>query len=169
MRCLNFAGSSSNSAARYCSLQSLIGLQAAAWHPLGRVSELSARAQFGAVVADTRQGVPSSLLFRTGGDTTVRGYAFESLGVKSGEAIVPGRYLAVASVEALRWFGEWWGLAAFVDAGNAVDEISELKHLAIGYGAGLRLRTPIGPFRFDVAYGEDTHDVRIHFSVGLSF
>ena len=106
--------------------------KSAAWYPIGSVSELSARAQFGAVIANSREGVPSSLLFRTGGDTTVRGYAFDSLGVSSGNAIVPGRYVAVASIEALRWIGANWGLAAFVDAGNAVDDLSDLKHLAVG-------------------------------------
>ena len=144
-------------------------VQAAAWYPIGSASELTARAQFGAVIADSRVGVPSSLLFRTGGDTTVRGYAFDSLGVKNGDAVVPGRYVAVASIEALRWFGAIWGLAAFVDAGNAVDDIYDLEHLAVGYGVGLRVRTPIGPLRLDVAYGEDTQSVRLHFSIGLSF
>ena len=32
-----------------------------------------------------------------------------------------------------------------------------------------RLRTPIGPFRVDVAYGQQSQSVRVHFSVGLSF
>jgi len=60
------------------------------------------------------------------------------------------------------------GIAAFVDAGNATDSLARFSP-AVGYGAGLRLKTPIGPFRFDVAYGEKTQEVRIHFSVGLSF
>ena len=41
--------------------------------------------------------------------------------------------------------------------------------LAVGYGLGARLRTPIGPFRLDVAYGQEDHKVRVHFSVGLAF
>ena len=32
-----------------------------------------------------------------------------------------------------------------------------------------RIRTPIGPFRLDVAYGEEAKSVRLHFSVGLTF
>jgi translocation and assembly module TamA len=40
---------------------------------------------------------------------------------------------------------------------------------AVGYGAGVRVRTPLGPFRLDLAYGQQVHQVRIHFSVGLSF
>jgi translocation and assembly module TamA len=140
----------------------------AAWVPLGRVSELQLRAQGGAVLAPTRSGIPSALLFRTGGDTTVRGYAFESLGVASGDATVPGRYYAVFNAEAIRWIGASWGLAAFIDAGNATDTLSD-AHLALGYGIGARVRTPLGPFRLDVAYGQDVHQVRVHFSVGLAF
>jgi translocation and assembly module TamA len=31
------------------------------------------------------------------------------------------------------------------------------------------VKTPIGPFRLDVAYGEQSRQVRLHFSVGLAF
>jgi translocation and assembly module TamA len=140
----------------------------AAWLPIDRVSELQWRAEAGAVLAPTRDGIPSNLLFRTGGDTTVRGYAFESLGIRNGDAIVPGRYYALGSVEAIRWIGEGWGLAAFIDAGNAFDSLNGI-HLALGYGIGGRVRTPLGPFRLDVAYGEDTNRIRLHFSIGVSF
>ncbi len=140
----------------------------ATWIPLDRVSELQLRAQGGAVLAPTREGIPSALLFRTGGDTTVRGYAFESLGVQQGDATVPGRYYAVFNAEAIRWMGAAWGIAAFVDAGNATDSLSGV-HLALGYGAGVRVRTPLGPFRVDLAYGQDVHKFRLHFSVGISF
>jgi len=139
-----------------------------AWWPFSKSNDLVARADAGAVIAQSRIGVPSNFLFRTGGDTTVRGYAFESLGVQQGAAVVGGRYYAIASVELDHWITEAWGLAAFVDAGNATDQISDLNP-AVGYGVGVRLRTPIGPFRLDVAYGERASQVRVHFSVGLSF
>ena len=42
-------------------------------------------------------------------------------------------------------------------------------HLALGYGVGGRVRTPLGPFRLDIAYGQDVHKVRVQFSVGLTF
>jgi translocation and assembly module TamA len=140
----------------------------AAWVPIDPLTQLTFRADAGAVLAPTRDGIPSPLLFRTGGDTTVRGYAFDSLGVPLGNATVGGRYYAVASVEAIRWIGESWGLAAFVDGGNATDSVSDF-HVAVGYGVGVRIRTPLGPFRLDLAYGQDVHQVRLHFSVGLSF
>jgi translocation and assembly module TamA len=135
---------------------------------LAKATALEFRAEAGAVIAPTRDGIPSALLFRTGGDTTVRGYEFDSLGVQQGDATVGGRYYALASIEAVHWFATTWGLAAFVDAGNAGDDAAGLRPV-YGYGAGLRIRSPIGPFRFDVAYGQETQQVRVHLSVGLSF
>lgn len=140
----------------------------AAWYPVTPLVQLNFRADAGAVIAGARDGIPSTLLFRTGGDTTVRGYAFESLGVQQGGAVVGGRYYAVTSVEAIRWIAESWGVAAFVDAGNATDSIPDFR-FALGYGIGARVRTPLGPFRLDLAYGQDVHEFRLHFSVGLSF
>jgi outer membrane translocation and assembly module TamA len=75
----------------------------------------------------------------------------------------------VASGEVTHWLNDNLGIATFVDAGNAVDSPRDLAHLALGYGVGGRLRTPIGPFRLDLAYGQDVHQVRVHFSVGLAF
>jgi len=138
------------------------------WQPLSRVWSLTGRAEAGAVIAGDRVGIPSELLFRTGGDTTVRGYAFESLGLKRGDAILPVRYYTVMSIEATRWITDTIGVATFVDAGNAFDEVSDF-HLALGYGIGARVRTPVGPFRLDVAYGEQSRQVRLHFSVGIAF
>jgi translocation and assembly module TamA len=74
----------------------------------------------------------------------------------------------VASAEVIHWIGESWGLAAFADAGNATDSVSDF-HVALGYGVGVRVRTPLGPFRLDLAYGQYVHEVRLHFSVGLAF
>jgi translocation and assembly module TamA len=136
--------------------------------PIARYNDLSLRVEGGAVFAGGSDGIPQSLLFRTGGDTSVRGYAFQSLGVQDGDAIVGGRYYAVTSAEYTRWLGENWGLAAFIDAGDAADSPKDLS-LAVGYGVGVRIRSPIGPFRLDVAYGERTEEFRIHFSVGVLF
>ncbi len=142
--------------------------RAVGWYPLSKSNSLSARVEVGAVLAKSRDGIPSNFLFRTGGDTTVRGYAFDSLGVALGDAVVGGRYYGVASVEAVHWVTPSWGIATFVDAGNATDSTAQ-THPAVGYGIGARLRTPIGPFRLDLAYGQETSSLRMHFSVGLAF
>jgi translocation and assembly module TamA len=143
-------------------------VRSAFWQPLGRLWSLTARAEAGAVISPDRASVPSELLFRTGGDTTVRGYAFESLGLHVGSVVLPVRYYTVASIEATRWINDTIGIATFVDAGNAFDQVSDFT-LAMGYGIGARVRTPIGPFRLDLAYGQQSHQVRLHFSVGLTF
>ena len=88
--------------------------------------------------------------------------------MRVGDATLPGRYYVAGSVEATHWIREAIGVAAFVDAGDAFDDRRDLR-IAVGYGVGARVRTPIGPFRLDVAYGQRTRAVRLHFSVGLAF
>jgi translocation and assembly module TamA len=136
--------------------------------PFGRSFDLAARGEAGIVYADSRSGIPTTFLFRTGGDQTIRGYAFQSIGVPEGAAIVGGRYMMVGSVEGTYWFAGDWGAAAFFDAGDAFDERGRID-VAKGYGVGARWRSPIGPFRADVAYGQRAGSVRLHFSVGFSF
>lgn len=131
-------------------------------------SYLVLRGELGAVFSNGKSGIPSTLMFRTGGDQSVRGYAYESLGVKEGEAVVGGRYLAVASAEYQYYFLRNWGIAFFVDAGNAGDTVSELDP-AVGYGIGGRWRSPAGPVGVDLAYGERTGNFRLHFSLGFTF
>jgi translocation and assembly module TamA len=134
--------------------------------PVRDFGTLVLRGEAGAVLAQTRENIPSAYLFRTGGDTTVRGYAFESLGVAEGDAIVGGRYLGVGSVEYIQWIKPQWGAAVFVDAGNAVDEIEDFR-AALGYGIGARWSSPIGSLNLDLAYGEEVNEWRVHFSVGI--
>jgi translocation and assembly module TamA len=142
--------------------------QLAGWIPIDPNTQIALRAEAGAVFASTSDGIPAPLLFRTGGDTTVRGYSFLSLGPRVGDATVGGRYYALASAEVVRWITPAWGIAVFADAGNAADELHDLKPV-YGYGVGGRVRTPIGPFRLDVAYGQESRSVRVHLSVGLAF
>jgi translocation and assembly module TamA len=72
-------------------------------------------------------------------------------------------------VEAIRWVDERWGVAAFVDAGNAVAQAADLARLPWGAGLGARIRTPLGPVRADVAWGDATREVRLHLSLGVNF
>lgn len=143
-------------------------VRAARYYPLGARGSLLLRGEVGSVQADSRQGIPSDFLFRAGGDQSVRGYAFHSLGVQEGEAIVGGRYLAVGSVEYTHWLTEQWGAAIFYDIGDAADERDEWEAVA-GFGAGVRWRSPAGPVNFDVAYGEETNRYRLHVAVGFVF
>ncbi len=136
--------------------------------PVGERDVLTVRGEVGYTIAESRDGIPQEYVFRTGGTNSVRGYSFESLGVKDGSATVGGRYLATATVEYTHWLDQQWGIAAFVDAGNAVDSLSDVS-LAVGYGIGGRWRTPAGPIAVDVAYGQQSESVHLHFSLAIPF
>lgn len=147
----------------------LRGYGKATWyHPLGHRGQLILRGELGAVAADSRDGIPADFLFRTGGDQTVRGYAYQSLGVREGSAIVGGRWLAVASAEYVHWLTPQWGAALFVDGGDAADSAGDLQPV-LGYGLGARWKSPVGPLGLDLAHGQEDHTTRFHFSVGFTF
>lgn len=126
------------------------------------------RGELGATAADSREGVPQDFLFRTGGAQSVRGYAYQSLGVEEGDATVGGRYLGTASAEYVNWFRPQWGGAVFVDTGDAADSRREFD-LRTGYGAGVRWRSPAGPLAVDLAWGHDERRLRLHFGVAIAF
>ena len=134
--------------------------------PVRKFGTVVLRAELGVVLAESSQGIPQAYVFRTGGDNTVRGYAYESLGVSQGGSIVGGRYLGVGSVEYIQWIKPDWGAAVFVDAGNAVDDLQAFD-VALGYGVGARWRSPVGTINLDVAYGQQVDSWRLHFSAGI--
>jgi translocation and assembly module TamA len=143
--------------------------------PLGRESgRLAIRAEAGSVISRDTSGLPTTQLFVAGGDNSVRGYALSSIGVtQSNGAIAAGRYISTGSIEwqrPLRWDQQRtdWESAVFVDAGAVADQMSQLK-AQIGYGVGARWRSPIGPLRMDLAYGQAVHKLRLHLSVGFVF
>lgn len=130
---------------------------------------LNFRAEGGIVLADSRKGVPETFLFRAGGTNSVRGYSYQSLGVRSGPATLGGRYLVTLGTEWTHWLADSpWGIATFVDAGNASDDLNDFK-LKLGYGMGVRWRSPIGALGGDLAYGQDTGSWHFHFALSLPF
>jgi translocation and assembly module TamA len=143
--------------------------------PLGRqAGRLSLRGEVGSVVSRDTSGLPATQLFVAGGDNSVRGYAPGAIGVAQSSGVVrPGQYLASGSVEWQRPF-VWnqqrteWESAVFVDAGAVADQASQL-HAQLGYGVGARWRSPVGPLRIDLAYGQATQKLRLHLSVGFTF
>ena len=138
------------------------------YRPVGAAGTLVLRAEAGAVASKRKVGVPSTLLFRAGGDQSVRGYAYQELGVTEGSAIVPGRYLLTGSAEYQYWFKPPYGVALFYDAGNAADTLRALRPKS-GYGIGARWRSPVGPINVDLAYGHAVKKFRLHFSLGFTF
>ena len=141
------------------------------YQPLGASWYATLRGEAGHIFAAADVALPDTLLFRAGGDDSVRGYAYRSLGPTLNKALVSGRVLLTGSAEIARPISPrypafWW--AAFVDAGNAADSWKDLTP-ALGYGVGLRWRSPVGPLRLDVAYGQKTRAARLHLSVGIAF
>ena len=101
----------------------------------------------------------------------MRGYGYRTLGPMVNGAIVAGRVLATGSVEVEHPLTDRLPAllgALFVDAGNAADSWANF-HPVFGYGAGLHYRSPVGPLRLDLAYGEAVHSFRVHISVGVTF
>jgi translocation and assembly module TamA len=142
-------------------------------HPL-QEGRLQLRAEGGAVLARSSARVPATQMFRTGGDTTVRGYGYRDIGVeREGGVISPGRYMAVGSVEwqrPIRRNGVEtnWESALFADAGAVSNRLGDL-HAAVGVGAGVRWKSPLGPLQADLAYGLKSRKLRLHFNIGATF
>jgi outer membrane protein insertion porin family len=142
--------------------------------------------------------IPLEDRFVTGGASSVRGYFENEIGFRKvtpdSEALRGGEVLLQGSVEArfpLVWI---LGGAAFLDAGNVWERPNDITLRRIftvagsgaGYsdmrwsvGAGIRIRTPVGPLRFD--YGWKLRHAKpaegdlsssrgnFHFSLGQAF
>lgn len=123
------------------------------------------------LLSDPLAEIPASLRFFAGGDKSVRGYDYQSLGPRDENGVVVGgKNLVTASVELERAIGKNWGVAAFYDIGNAFNNIRALQW-AQGAGLGLRYYTLVGPLRIDLArrVGGMPSAYRLHLSVGFSW
>ena len=137
--------------------------------PLGP-GRLLLHGELGAIADNNFSQLPVALRFFAGGDASVRGYGYQSLGPTNADGlVVGGRYLKIASVEYDFPIVGNWGLAGFFDAGNASDSLSSRWNE--GIGVGVRYRTPIGAVRVDFAHPIAHPQLgfyRIHISIGLA-
>ncbi len=135
---------------------------------LGERSRLLLRGEFGAITTDNFDDLPPSLRFFAGGSQSVRGYGYKDLSPRDADGnITGGKYVSVLSAEVDYLVHDNYGLAAFIDAGDATrDPVERFK---IGAGLGFRYRSPVGMLRFDVAHPFDDPDesFRIHLSFGI--
>lgn len=125
------------------------------------------RAEQGATVVDQFDKLPTTYRYYAGGMNSIRGYSYKELGPKDNEGhVVGGRFLSVVSLEYEQNFLENWGVAAFIDSGNAYN----LNKISIktGAGVGARWYSPIGLVRIDFAVPLDNADssFQIHFAAG---
>ena len=135
--------------------------------PHGDMNRWVARLTLGALWTDDFDKIPPNLRFFAGGDRSLRGFGFQELGpLNSIGEVNGGRYLAVGSFEYERHLVGDFGLAGFVDAGNAFD--AGAFDLAAGVGLGLRWRSPVGLVRVDLAtpVAGDGSGVRLHLIIG---
>lgn len=152
------------------STSSLIQLRANAKgiYRFGEGGRVVARAEIGTTLGDSTSNLPASLRFFAGGDNSVRGYEYKSLGPEDSDGKPTGaRHVLTGSIEYEHPIvGEDWWLGLFVDAGNAFNtDDFELKS---GYGGGLRWFSPIGRIRVDLAFPNDTSadSWRLHIGLG---
>ncbi len=137
--------------------------------PLGGVYG-QARVELGQVFVRSGVFVPDSQRFRAGGDDSVRGYAWRSLGPVVAGGVSSGNTLFTTSLELARpispSYPSLWG-AVFIDSGGAANSFGSLRP-ATGVGAGVRWRSPVGPLRLDMAWADELKRWRLHFSVGIA-
>ncbi|MGD8415439.1 MAG: outer membrane protein assembly factor [Pseudomonadales bacterium] len=135
--------------------------------PLSERGRLLLRSEVGWMATNDFENVPPAWRFFAGGDRSVRGYDYQSLGPQddAGKSL-GGRLLLTASVESDWRFLARWSAAVFVDAGNVGDE-HLLDNLPWSIGAGVRWYSPVGPIRLDLAFPQEGgNSFRIHISMG---
>ncbi|MFB1489770.1 MULTISPECIES: autotransporter assembly complex family protein [unclassified Thiocapsa] len=120
------------------------------------------RADLGATLAEDLTELPASRRFFTGGDNTLRGWGFDTLGPTEpfNDDTVGGRYLGVGSLELERTIRGPWSAAVFTDFGNAFDPDYENKFQQ-SVGFGVRWASPIGQVRVDLAlpFTQDDYEI----------
>jgi translocation and assembly module TamA len=138
------------------------------WFSITSRDQILLRTELGWTWAESREGIPEDFLFRAGGSRSNRGYSYQSLGVREGNAVVGGRYIATATAEFVHWLNDQWGAAVFTDIGDAADTRADWQ-TNVSYGVGARYKTPAGPFALDLAYAQRERRFRLSFSVTVAF
>lgn len=123
------------------------------------------RLKIASSIIDEATKLPESLGFLAGGDDSIRGYKYESVGVNRNGDVTVAKNLLVGSIEYEHPIKNDISLAAFFDAGDAFDSNADYKK---GVGVGLRWRLPFGSMRLDAASALDMEGkpIRLHFSFG---
>jgi outer membrane protein insertion porin family len=133
----------------------------------------------GTIVED----LPASERFFAGGDTTIRGFALDTVGTESTISATgfPRGGNAVVILNGELRIPVWRevGAAVFVDGGNVFERVTDLDFGALrgSAGFGVRYRSPIGPIRVDLGFKMDRREsagrretpMVVHFSIGQAF
>jgi translocation and assembly module TamA len=113
----------------------------------------------------TLEQLPASERFFAGGDTTVRGFALDRLGVRHvpsqpGDTVdseglpIGGNGLVIFNAELRAGVGGGSQLVGFFDTGNVFARAAEIDfgELRSAVGGGVRYKSPFGPIRFDLGF-----------------
>ncbi len=130
-------------------------------------SRFLVRGHVGVTAKNNLAELPPSVRFFAGGDDSVRGYDFKSLGPADASGkVIGGSSLAEGSFEFEKPLRGRWSMAWFVDAGNAF----EGSHIEAKSSAGIggRWQSPLGPIRIDLAHPFDDPATRwrVHINLG---
>jgi outer membrane protein assembly factor BamA len=129
------------------------------------------------------EDLPASERFFAGGDTTIRGYALDTVGapntISSDGFPTGGNAVVILNAELRVPVWADVGTALFVDGGNVFRRVTEfdLGELRGSVGFGVRYNSPIGPVRLDLGFKLDRRFINerleprtaLHFSIGHAF
>jgi len=121
------------------------------------------RVEVGSTLVNNYDELPQGLRYYSGGQNSVRGYKFSSLGDKVDRLVdgkikkvnIGGRNLLNLSFEYQYPINQEWSVAAFTDIGNAFDDWANYE-LKVGVGFGARWKSPVGPVRIDLGFPTDS-------------
>ncbi len=140
---------------------------------------LAGRLQGGSILGADLEMVPNDYRFYTGGGGTVRGHAYQSLGVVLDDDLKSGgASFVAASAEIRAGITDSIGVVAFYDYGIVGRDSfpGGSSNSQAGAGFGLRYLTPIGPIRLDVAtpvttadIEDDTGSFEVYVGIGQAF
>jgi len=116
---------------------------------------LAARAAVSSTFGSTFAGLPVNKRYFAGGGGSVRGFGYQEAGpLDADDNPIGGRSRIEGAFEARVKVIQNLQVAAFVDAGTvSTKSLPDFTDdYFIGYGAGVRYLTPIGPIRADIAF-----------------
>ncbi len=137
-------------------------------HTLAPRNRIILRGSAGATWVQNFNALPPQLRFFAGGDRSIRGYGYQTIGPRNAQGLViGGRDLLVASATFEHYFLPKWGVALFADGGDAFNGSDFQMHQAVGFG--LRWISPVGPVRVDFGFPIDdryAHGMGLNISIG---
>jgi translocation and assembly module TamA len=144
-----------------------VGAEGRLVRSLGSRVRFLGRGEAGALYSSDFRTLPASFRYFAGGDRNLRGFGYQSLGPLDEEGnVIGGARKLVLSLELDFRLLDRWGVATFLDAGNALNSFGGSWEK--GAGVGLRWRSPIGLIRVDGAFALGGHGLpfRVHLNIG---